>query len=135
MPGSRPIRRFEWLAAAALALAVLAAPPAPAATVEERAAEAVELYNAGRYREAGQMLLALDAEGKADGPLLYRLHYCQRHAGQSQLGAETLQRAVDRLNADLGTAADRPTGGASGWSRDPGWRPSYPIAPDHRGAG
>lgn len=61
-------------------------PWAAEASAQQRA---IEAYDAGRYDEARTMIEALDAEGQADGPLLYRLYYCLRVAGDP--GARAMQ--------------------------------------------
>ena len=82
--------------------AVLSAAPAIA---DDPAADAVRLYDEGRYAEARPLLEQLHAEGAADGPLLYRLYYCQLNARDPQ-ARDTLTAAVARLESDLPGATD-----------------------------
>jgi tetratricopeptide (TPR) repeat protein len=77
----------------------------PAETAEASPEQAVELYDSGRYAEAGAVLEQLDQKGEADGKLLYRLFYCQRTAGDGK-AIETLKRSVDKLEAEAATARD-----------------------------
>lgn len=102
-----PVRRAAILAAAVAvsAAALLAAPGAAAQEVSDpRAADAIDLYDAGDYAEAARLLEALDAEGAAGGTLLYRLSFCRRVAGDRQGELEALQRAATALEAELETA-------------------------------
>jgi tetratricopeptide (TPR) repeat protein len=91
-----------WLSTLALSLAH-GAEETPA--VEPTPERAVELYDAGKYAEARVVLEQLDADGAADGKLLYRLFYCQRMAGDGKSVA-TLRRAVEKLEAESSTARD-----------------------------
>lgn len=63
--------------------------------------EAVRLYDEERYTEAQPLLQQIDAKGKATGPLLYRLHYCEQVAGDMEGAKRTLERAVTKLEAEL----------------------------------
>lgn len=74
---------------------VLAAAPKPASA--DPAEAAVRLYDLGRYQEAEKALESLDAQGKLNGPLLYRLFFCRRVA-RDQPGAED---ALDRARKAL----------------------------------
>lgn len=78
---------------------------APTAAAEATPERAVELYDSGQYAEARVVLEQLDAEGEADGKLLYRLFYCQRVAGDGKSVA-TLKRAVEQLETEAATARD-----------------------------
>lgn len=81
----------------------LAAPLGLAADddLESRRAKAREAYADGRFEEALGLISAIDAQGGADGPLLYRLAYCQRTAGLTQESTKTEQRARTALEAEL----------------------------------
>jgi hypothetical protein len=69
------------------------------------AKEAVRLYDSGQYAEARALLEKLDAQGHADGKLLYRLFYCQRVAGDGKAMA-TLDRSVEKLEQEAEGAGD-----------------------------
>ena len=65
-------------AAATICLILALSTGSPAAESEETPRQrAVASYEAGRYEEARGLLEELDAAGKADGPLLYRLYFAQ----------------------------------------------------------
>jgi tetratricopeptide (TPR) repeat protein len=66
--------------------------------------EAETLYSEGRYAEARPLLEQLVEAGAATGPLLYRLAYCQRAAGDEAASAETQRRALDSLEREVTTA-------------------------------
>ena len=72
-----------------------------AATAEQ---EAIALYDAGRFAEAGKAIEAIEAHGEVSGPLLYRLHYCRRAVGNSEGAADALERARIALEAAAPTA-------------------------------
>jgi len=80
--------------------------PAPRAAEAHApsADDAVALYDRGNYAEARQALLALDAKGALDGPLLYRLFYCARVAGDEPAA----QAALDRARKTLEKANENP---------------------------
>jgi tetratricopeptide (TPR) repeat protein len=52
------------------------------------------------------VLREIDAAGKADGPLLYRLAYCERTAGDVAASEVTQERARKMLEAELPSARD-----------------------------
>jgi tetratricopeptide (TPR) repeat protein len=83
-----------------ISLALGKAPVVPATPAEDPRAAAIALYDQGRYKEAGAALKALDAEGKADGALLYRLSYCAGAAGDEQERAKALERSVAALEKE-----------------------------------
>ncbi len=85
---------------AALALAPLAAQE----QTDLRPEQAIALYDQGRYAEARPLLEALDAEGEADGPLLYRLSFCRRAAGDIAGEREARERAISALERDNSSA-------------------------------
>lgn len=76
---------------------VLPALAGAAGAAESPAAKAVTLYDDGRYAEARVALEALDAEGRMNGPLLYRLYYCQSYGGDNERSRATLERALEKL--------------------------------------
>jgi tetratricopeptide (TPR) repeat protein len=86
---------------------VLACCILPAASAEsgEKKALALELYDKGRYNEALPLLEELDGEGLADGPLLYRLYYCQRRV-KSPDARKTQERARLQLEGEVSDSAD-----------------------------
>ncbi len=88
--------------ASSLAL-VLALSPTPATA--DLTADAVSAYDQGQYREAAVLLEQIDAAGDADGPLLYRLAYCQRKSGDARSG-KTQDRALEALENALSSATD-----------------------------
>jgi len=91
---------------AATILLTLATPGAvPGAEAPAPSPEtAVRLYEDGKYDEARRILEAIDQEGKATGPLLYRLFFCRATAGDREGGREVLLRAVKRLEDERATA-------------------------------
>jgi len=94
------------LIAISFAVTVLAARPllATSADLAPVAAEAVRLYDQGRYDEALVDLQGLDAARAADGPLLYRLFFCERAAGHEDAAQKALERARQTLEQEIGTA-------------------------------
>ncbi len=95
--------RFLLGTSVALALGLLATP----ASAELRA-EALSHYHQGRFAQAGALLEQIDARGEADGPLLYRLAFCQRKAGDPR-SAKTQERAREALENALSSATDLAT--------------------------
>ena len=63
--------------------------------------EAVALYDAGQYAEARGILEALDAEGKATGPLLYRLAFALGQTGDASPGKAMESRALTVLEQEF----------------------------------
>lgn len=96
-----PNRTTLALAAAILFLAV-----APATAEEPGAEEAVALYDAGKYAEAKVMLAELDRQGRADGPLLYRLAFALGNSGEPGPGKAMEARAVEVLEQEFETGGD-----------------------------
>jgi tetratricopeptide (TPR) repeat protein len=88
-----------------LVVAILLALPPAAAAEESLQAEAIRLYEAGDYAGALAKIEQLDAEGSADGPMLYRLYFCQQ-AGRDARARDTLVRARERLEAEVATSTD-----------------------------
>ncbi len=68
---------------------------------DDLADRAVALYDEERYREARDILEQLDADGLATGPLLYRLTFCLRVAGEREREQEVLARAVTTLEEEV----------------------------------
>ena len=85
---------LRWVVCAVL----LAAAGAPARD------QAILLYDQGRYAEARIAIEKLDAAGEADGPMLYRLFFCARSAGDEAAA----QRALDRARKALEPANVEP---------------------------
>jgi len=71
-----------------------------AAATRPKAEQAAKLYDEGSYSAARTLLEEIDSTGESSGPLLYRLYYCQRATGDAELSAETLGRAVERLELE-----------------------------------
>lgn len=97
------------LVAIPLAAALLAAPAVKPAVAKPDdlapvAAEAIRLYDQGRYEEALADLQGLDAAGAADGPLLYRLFFCERTTGHELEAQKALERARVALEKAVTTA-------------------------------
>lgn len=92
---------YRTFAAGALLAIVLLHFSSPAAA--DPKADAVSLYERGRFAEARPLLEQIDAAGNADGPLLYRLAYCQRQAGDPRAAA-TQDRAREALENALSSA-------------------------------
>jgi tetratricopeptide (TPR) repeat protein len=87
---------------AVLALTLLAARPARAASDDWSAvkADAVIAYDNGDYGAARTMLQQLDAVHALDGPLLYRLFFCEKAAGKSEDARKALERSRDALETE-----------------------------------
>ena len=92
------MRFAACLAVLVLPLAVLAG-PAPAAAEDPRDG-AIRLYDQGRYAEALAGFQALDAAGKADGSILYRLAFCAGATGDEAERTRVQQRAVEALEKE-----------------------------------
>jgi tetratricopeptide (TPR) repeat protein len=85
---------------------LLAAAPATRAPgdLEPVVVEAIRLYDQGNYEDAKRSLQGLDAAGVADGPLLYRLFFCERATGDEAAARAVLERAAAKLEDELGTS-------------------------------
>jgi len=70
----------------------------------DESADAVQLYERGRYADALPILQKLDQEGRASGPMLYRLYYCQQAGGDAAAARASLARAQEKLEAELVSA-------------------------------
>ena len=102
-------RHGTWIGGGAIVLAVVTCSFAPARSadgVDARRNEAKTLYAQARYAEARPLLEQLAADGQATGPLLYRLAYCQRTAGQAAAAAATERSAVESLERELSVTDD-----------------------------
>jgi tetratricopeptide (TPR) repeat protein len=87
---------------AALAVILMATGPASTAFAEtDDTSRAKSLYADARYTEALPLLLEIERAGRATGPLLYRLAYCQRATGDATTGSATEQRALVALEREL----------------------------------
>lgn len=94
------------LAIAALLVTALATLACCIRRGPDPAQQAKALYSEGRYAEARPLLEQLDEAGEATGPLLYRLAYCQRSAGEDAAGDATQQRAREFLEREVADAKD-----------------------------
>src|SRR5262245_57450783 len=63
--------------------------------------KAVLLYDQGNYDEARKTLLELDASGALDGPLLYRLFFCEKASGHDGEARQALDRARATLEGEM----------------------------------
>ncbi len=91
-------RAIRAAASTGLALLVLAGAGFAADGDRSDRDDATALYDAGKYAEALPLLEKIDADGNADGLLLYRLYYCQNVTADSRARV-TLRRAVELLEA------------------------------------
>lgn len=85
---------------AALAAGPGAGPGPQASSATEQATRAIALYDEGKCAEARPILETLDADGNADGPLLYRLFFCRARTGDAAGAKEALERAASALEAE-----------------------------------
>ena len=97
------MKRHSTFVLGALLAIALAWSPTPA-TADLRD-EALALYDQGRFGEAAVLLQQIDAAGDADGPLLYRLAYCQRASSDPRSG-QTQDRAREALEIALSSARE-----------------------------
>jgi tetratricopeptide (TPR) repeat protein len=89
------VRRWFPLAAAALLVAALGAGPSSAAAQSAPSgAQARQLYNAGRYRQAVQTLQAAVKNAPQDAALAYWLGRCDYELGDFNRAVVSLERAV-----------------------------------------
>jgi tetratricopeptide (TPR) repeat protein len=95
--------RLGFLATIAFLLATGTAPAAGDSGASKEAA--VRLYDRGVYVEAQAMLVELDKAGALDGPLLYRLFFCEKAAGQDDESKAVLERARVALEAETAASA------------------------------
>jgi tetratricopeptide (TPR) repeat protein len=97
----RPVR-LQFIIASLILCCI---PAMPAAADEEQRELALKLYGEGRYEEALPLLQALDEAGEADGALLYRLYFCQRHV-KNPAARKTQERARLQLEKDAADSTD-----------------------------
>jgi tetratricopeptide (TPR) repeat protein len=65
---------------------------------------AVRLYDQGNYDEALKTLQELDHARLLDGPLLYRLFFCEKSTGQNDDAKKTLERARQALESEIASS-------------------------------
>lgn len=71
--------------------------------------DAIRLYDEAKYADAEGVLKTLDAGGTLDGPLLYRLFFCERTLGNEAAAQQALdraRRALEAVPADKRTLED-----------------------------
>lgn len=90
--------RLKFLAILAAGVAAAAAHAADDHASAKEAA--VRLYDRGVYVEAQAALLELDKSGALDGPLLYRLFFCEKAGGQDTESKKVLERARVALESE-----------------------------------
>ncbi len=66
---------------------------------------AVRLYDQGNYDEARKTLHDLDNARLLDGPLLYRLFFCEKAAGRTDDATKALERARQALESEIASSA------------------------------
>jgi tetratricopeptide (TPR) repeat protein len=86
---------------AAIALAGLAVAADDLGPVKE---QAVRLYDQGKYGEALKTLVDLDTARALDGPLLYRLFFCEKASGHDDSARKALERAQVALEDEWGAS-------------------------------
>ena len=85
----------------ALALFALASAALAADDLDPVKEQAVRLYDQAKYAEALTTLEQLDIARAVDGPLLYRMFFCQRAAGHDDQARKTLERARLALEGEI----------------------------------
>ena len=87
-------------------LAVLVVAAAASAADDSGAVKeaALRLYDQGRYEEARKALEDLDGAGALDGPLLYRLFFCEKAAGRKDDARKALERARAALETEIASS-------------------------------
>ena len=101
---AQPLARFV---AAFVAIAALLAAPLPAAGEREDRElleRGISLYDAGDYEGARQIFDALDVDGLATGPILYRLSFSRARTGDTAGAEEAQQRALAKLVSEMATS-------------------------------
>ena len=78
---------------------------APTQSQDDPGAEAIALYDAGKYAQAQTILESLDGDDGLNGPLLYRLYFCQRQA-KNPAARKTMLRAREALQAEVDSGND-----------------------------
>jgi len=101
-PASSRPRRLFFIIVCALFFCSLAA---PADAENDQRARALKLYGEGSYAQALPLFEALDAAGEADGAMLYRLYFCQRHTKDPE-ARKTQERARLQLEKEAGDSPD-----------------------------
>ena len=92
-----------WLVALVLASGAFALADDPPVDLAQRA---IGLYEQEKYAEARLIFEELDAAGLATGPLLYRLTFCLRVAGEREKEQQVLVRAIAKLEEEVLLAPD-----------------------------
>jgi tetratricopeptide (TPR) repeat protein len=67
--------------------------------------QAVRLYDRGMYDEARKTLEELDLARALDGPLLYRLFFCEKATGHSDEARRAIERARAALETEITSSA------------------------------
>jgi tetratricopeptide (TPR) repeat protein len=67
--------------------------------------QAVRQYDRGNYEDARKALIELDAAHALDGPLLYRLFFCEKATGHDDEASQALERARTTLEKELAASA------------------------------
>src|SRR5262245_39958592 len=88
-----------------LAAFALGSTAAAADDLDPVKAEAVSLYDRGRYEDARKTLENLDLARALDGPLLYRLFFCEKATGHADDARKTLDRARLALEKEITTSS------------------------------
>jgi tetratricopeptide (TPR) repeat protein len=83
---------------AVVALTSVAPAADDVASIQEKA---VDLYDRGKYEDARTTLEELDRKQALDGPLLYRLFFCEKAAGRADTAQDALERARSALEREL----------------------------------
>jgi tetratricopeptide (TPR) repeat protein len=68
--------------------------------------DAVRLYDKGSYEEALSTLQQLDAARALDGPMLYRLFFCEKATGHEDDARKVLERAREALEGEVAASHD-----------------------------
>ena len=92
---------------AALSVFAVAAVAAVALTADDLGPvkeEAVRLYDQGIYGEARKTLEDLDNARVLDGPLLYRLFFCEKATGHADDARKALERARAALEEEMASS-------------------------------
>lgn len=93
-----------------VAVVLLATASAVSADDDTRAADAVRLYDAGRYADALVILEALNHEGGLSGSMLYRLSYARGQVGDAVGKEQAESLALSALESEFASAPDLETG-------------------------
>jgi tetratricopeptide (TPR) repeat protein len=90
---------------AILALMAVATAAVAASDLGAAKQQAVSLYDRGRYDDARRALEELDLARALDGPLLYRLYFCEKAAGRKDEARKALDRARAALESESAASA------------------------------